>query len=193
MPKPETVEKKPRADALRNRALLVETAKRIFAEKGSATTLEEIAKAAEVGIGTLYRHFPTREDMVDAVYQAESEQIFQAAADLSAKLPPLEALRQWMLQFVDYMEVKRGMGEILKASSATPHKLKPAGTVTLQDVFDGLVRKATATGEIKVSGDPLDLLRAIGGVLNMNESPDRKSAAKQLVHVIVAGLKSAAR
>jgi len=186
---PAIAEKKPRADALRNRALLVDTAKQVFAEKGAAATLDEIAKAAGVGIGTLYRHFPTREDIVDAVYQAESEQIFNLAHELSAKLPPAEALQQWMLHFIEYMEVKHGMGEILNAT-ASDRKLKPSGPYALQDALNLLVNKATAAGEIKLEGEPMDLLRAIAGVLSMNKTPSRKAAAKQMVHVMLAGLRA---
>lgn len=186
----EILEKKPRADALRNRALLVSAAKQVFAEKGTAATLDEIAKSAGVGIGTLYRHFPAREDIVDAVYQAESEQIFNAAHDLAARLPPVDALHQWMLQFVDYMEVKQGMSEILNASSQSPRKLKPSGPYGLKDAADMLLARAKATGEIKLEGEPMDLLRAIAGVLNMNTSPNRKTSARQLVDVMIAGLRA---
>ncbi|MBG1232547.1 TetR/AcrR family transcriptional regulator [Aestuariivirga litoralis] len=191
-PAPPTSPRKPRADALRNRELLVATAREIFAQKGAAASLEEIAKSAGVGIGTLYRHFPNRDDMVDAVYQAESDELFKSVERFSAKLQPVEALRASLRQFVDYMEIKRGMGEILK-SSAKPRTLKPSGGDSLQDVFEKLLRRAEATGEIKLKGDPMDLLRAVAGVLTLNTGPANCIGAKHLVDVLIAGLKTTAK
>ncbi len=184
--------RKPRSDALRNRELLLAAAKKVFNERGAAATLDEIARQAGVGIGTLYRHFPMREDVIDAVYQIESEQIFNAGAELTEKHPPLEALRAWLMQFVDYMEIKHGMNEILNAA-ASPHKLKPPSGKNIQVVLEQLVNKATASGDIELTGDPLDLLRAIAGVLSMNKNVDRKQAARRMVDVMLAGMKKAPR
>src|ERR1700710_2006963 len=107
--------RKPRADAERNRARLLETAKAAFAEKGSGASLDEIARIAGVGAGTLYRHFPTRDALVAAVYRNETEQLVAAADRLAETHPPVAALREWLLLFVDYMATKHGMSEVLNS------------------------------------------------------------------------------
>ena len=188
--KEDLTSRKPRVDALRNREILVTAARQVFAQKGGSASLEEIARSAGVGIGTLYRHFPTREDMIDAVYQAESEQIFNAAKTLSQTHTPAEAMRAWLLQFVDYLEMKQGMTELLKSSKSEPRKLSPASGESLQDVFGGLLKRAQDAGEIQLEGDPMDLLRAIAGVVNMNNGPAKNAAAKAMVNLILAGLKN---
>ena len=98
--------RKPRADAQRNRALLLKTAKAAFAEKGAGASLDEIARTAGVGAGTLYRHFPTRDALIEAVYRAEVEALATAATRLLQERPPLDALREWMRLFVDYIATK---------------------------------------------------------------------------------------
>src|ERR1700734_4023728 len=103
-----TAVRKPRADAERNRVRLLETAKAAFAEKGSGASLDEIARTAGVGAGTLYRHFPTRDALIEAVYRNENEQIVAAADRLAKTHPPVMALRDWLLLFVDYIATKHG-------------------------------------------------------------------------------------
>src|SRR5580698_538469 len=107
--------RKARADAERNRLRLLETAKSAFAEKGPAASLEEIARATGVGIGTLYRHFPTRDALIEAVYRNETEQLVAAANGLAETHSPIGALREWLLLFVDYMATKHGMSEALNS------------------------------------------------------------------------------
>jgi AcrR family transcriptional regulator len=106
--------RKPRADAQRNRVRLLETAKAAFAEKGSGASLDEIARTAGVGAGTLYRHFPNRDALVAAVYRNETEQLVVAATRLAEMHPPVMALREWLLLFVDYIATKHGMYEVLR-------------------------------------------------------------------------------
>src|SRR5882762_6255563 len=105
--------RKARVDAERNRQRLLDAAKAVFAEKAASASLEEIARAAGVGIGTLYRHFPTRDALIEAVYRYEVEQLALAATRLSAKHPPVRALREWLLVFVDYLDAKYGMAAVL--------------------------------------------------------------------------------
>src|SRR6202011_5532308 len=107
-----TAVRKPRADAERNRVRLLETAKAAFAEKGSGASLDEIARPAGVGAGTLYRHFPPRDALVAAVYRNETEQLVAAANRLAETHPPVMALREWLLLFVDYIATKHGMYEV---------------------------------------------------------------------------------
>src|SRR5258705_7895484 len=108
-----------RADAQRNRIRLLEAAVRAFSQDGPDVTLEAVAKDAGVGIGTLYRHFPTREALVEAAYRNELARLCDAVADLLQTMPPDEALRTWMDRFVDYMTTKRGMADALRAVIAS--------------------------------------------------------------------------
>lgn len=185
--------RRPRADAQRNRVRLIDAAKTIFAEKGAAAGLEEIARAAGVGIGTLYRHFPTRDALVEAVYKNETAQLEEAAARLAATRPPVEALREWMLAFVDYMATKQGMSEALNAMADGPSGLYATSGAQMKQAIAMLCDRAVAAGEIRLDMDPLDLLRAVAGVANISSTPDWKQSARRLVEVLVTGLERDAR
>jgi len=177
----------PRADAQRNRDLLLAAAKTVFAAKGAGASLEEIARDAGVGIGTLYRHFPTREALIEALYSAEVEQLVQAAEALMRTKPPAEALRAWLLMFVDYIMTKNNMAEVLKAIvgsstyAATGAKVKE--TIAL------LANKAAASGDIVLTVEPLDLLRALAGVANLSTGPDARKSAIRIVDILMAGIR----
>jgi AcrR family transcriptional regulator len=182
--------RKPRADAQRNRLRLLEAAKAGFAEKGATVSLEEIARAAGVGIGTLYRHFPTRDALIEQVYQNESQQLAAAAAALSATCPPVEALRGWMLLFVDYLATKQIMVEALNALTGSASRIHAAaGGATLKDAIAMLTGRAVAHGDIRLNMDPLDLLRAIGGVAYKGEG-GWQDDARRLVDILIAGLRA---
>src|ERR1700757_5544214 len=116
MPKkrPQTPDRKPRADAARNRERILEVAKQAFTRSGADASLDDIAKQAGVGPGTLYRHFPTRDALIEAVYHTEVEKLAAAQRELSAKLSPIEALRAWMMLFVDYIATKQIIASVLK-------------------------------------------------------------------------------
>jgi AcrR family transcriptional regulator len=182
--------RKPRADAKRNRVRLLETAKAAFAEKGSDASLDEIARTAGVGAGTLYRHFPTRDTLVEAVYRNETEQLV-AAADRLAKLhPPVTALREWLLLFVDYIATKHGMNEVLNAIVGGTSALYSASTVQMKQTITRLVERAVASADIRLDLDPLDLLRALAGVANIGSGPDGERAAKRLIDILIAGIRA---
>lgn len=182
--------RRPRADAQRNRVRLLETAKTAFAEKGAGASLDEIARAADVGIGTLYRHFPTRDALIEAVYRNEIEQLFLAAGRLAERHPPVTALREWLLLFVDYLATKQGMSEVLKSIVHGPSSLHAASGAQVKQAFATLVNRAVASGDIRLNIDPLDLLRALAGVANISSGPDWKQAAKRLVDILIAGIRT---
>jgi AcrR family transcriptional regulator len=187
---PDATGRKPRADAERNRALLLETAKAAFAEKGKAASLDEIARAAGVGIGTLYRHFPTRDALIGAVYARESDQLAWAAELLAEKLEPAEALRQWMILFVDYLAAKHGMAEVLNSVEGGASALYAASGSQVKDTIAMLAERAAAVGAIRLDMEPLDLLRAIAGVANVSPGTNWQPAAKRLVDVLIAGVRA---
>jgi AcrR family transcriptional regulator len=187
--KPKLV-RRPRADAERNRLRLLETARPVFEEKGSAASLEEIAAAAGLGIGTLYRHFPTRDALIEAVYRNESKQLFLAAERLAAKHPPVMALREWLLVFVSYLNAKHGMAEVLNSLVGGASALYAESGAQMKQAITKLVQGAIATGEIRWDTDPLDLLRALAGVMGKNAGSESKRSASHLVDILIAGMRT---
>lgn len=186
----QSLARKPRADAERNRLLLLGTAKTAFAEKGTAASLDEIARIAGVGIGTLYRHFPTRDALVSAVYRNETEQLAKAAARFAETLSPVEALRAWLLLFIDHMATKHGMSEVLNSLVGGTSDLYAASGAQMTDAMGMLVERATASGDIHLGIDPLNLLRALAGVANISAGPDWKETARRLVDIMIAGIRT---
>ena len=180
--------RKPRADAQRNRALLLKTAKAAFAEKGAAASLDEIARTAGVGAGTLYRHFPTRDALIEAVYRNETAQLVAAADRLAETHSPLGALREWLLLFVDHMATKHGMSEALNSIVGGTSDLYSATTAQVKQAIARLIDRAVASGDIRLDFDPLDLLRALDGVANISSGPDGKQAARRMVDILIAGV-----
>jgi len=182
--------RKPRADAQRNRVLLLETAKAAFAEKGPGASLDEIARTAGVGAGTLYRHFPTRDALIEAVYRNETEQLIAAAARLAETHSPADALREWLLVFVDYMATKQGMYEALNSLVGGTSELYSASTEQMKRALAELIARAVAGGEIRLDIDPFDLLRALAGVANLGAGSGGTSAAKRMVDILIAGMQT---
>ena len=182
--------RKPRADAQRNRARLLAAAKAAFAAKGSRASLDEIARAAGVGIGTLYRHFPARDALIAAVYRNEAEQLAEAAPRLARTHPPVEALRAWLLLFVDYIAAKQGMAEALNSVVGGPSGLYAASSERTRQALAMLVERAAASGEIRLGLDPLDLLRAVAGVAYVGAGPDWPHSARRLVDILIAGVRT---
>jgi len=182
--------RRPRADAERNRLRLLETAKAAFAEKGSDASLDEIARKARVGAGTLYRHFPTRDALIEAVYRNETEQLVAAAARIAKARPPVTALREWLLLFVDYLAAKHGMSEVLHSIVGGTTDLYAASGARVKQTIGELVAGAIASGDIRFANDPLDLLRALAGVANISAGPGSKEAAKRLVDILIAGIRT---
>jgi AcrR family transcriptional regulator len=182
--------RKPRADAERNRLRLLEAAKAAFAEKGAGASLDEIARSAGVGAGTLYRHFPTRDALIEAVYRKESAQLIGSAAHLSETRAPLAALRDWLVLFVDYLATKRDMAEALNSFVGGVSDLQSASSIQVKQAISDLVDRAVRTGDIRQDVDPLDLLRALAGVATIGVGPDGEMAAKRMVDILIAGLRA---
>jgi AcrR family transcriptional regulator len=179
--------RKPRADAQRNRERILEVAKEAFARSGAETSLDDIAKQAEVGAGTLYRHFPTRDALLEAVYRSEVAKLAAAQVELSKKLPPVEALRAWMLLFVDYIAAKHLIAPALNTLVGGPMKVFESSRAQVSGAIEALVRRAIASGDIRRDLDPFDLLRALIGVSNVATSPDWKQSARRLVDILITG------
>jgi AcrR family transcriptional regulator len=184
---PEITDRKPRADAQRNRERILEVAKEEFTRVGANASLEEIAKKAGVGPGTLYRHFPTREALLVEVYRKEVEKLAAAEREFAESLPPAEALRAWMLLFVDYIAAKQIIAPALNALAADPKKVFEASYGQVWEAIRALVKRAIKSGDIRKDLDPIDLLRALIGVANVATSPDWQQSARRLVDILLAG------
>ena len=180
--------RKPRADSLRNREKLLAVAKTAFAEQGPDVSLEEIARRAEVGIGTLYRHFPNRDAIIADVYRREVGQLAEAAADLLERQPPLEALRAWMRLFVDYIGTKKLIAPALNALPGGTDELYAASGPLIIGAIELLVSRARAAGEIGEGLAPVDLLNALVGLAYGFNMPDWQASALRLIDVLIAGL-----
>lgn len=184
----EQTARKPRADAERNRLRLMAVAKAVFAEKGTSASLDEIARAAGVGIGTLYRHFATREALIGQLYENEGDQLAQAAKALSDAEPPIEALRQWLLLFIDYLSTKRIMADVLSLLGPGEDRICAASADRLITACGDLLDRARGSGDIRREVEPLDLLMAIGGGANLGHAPQWEVGAARLVDIMISGL-----
>ena len=181
--------RKPRADARRNRDSLLEAAKAAFAEVGAEASLDEIARRAGVGIGTLYRHFPTRDAVVEAVYRREVQQLADAAPRLVETLPPAEALRAWMRLFIDYIAAKKVIAPALKSSVGGGSAVYADSSVRINEAMALLVEGARARGDIRPNADSADLLRALVGFAYVNSAPDWEASARRLIDLLIDGLR----
>ncbi len=179
--------RKPRSDAQRNRERILEVAKEAFARSGANASLDDIAKEAGVGPGTLYRHFPTREELLEAVYRSEVEKLAAAERKFAETLPPIEALRAWMLLFVDYIAAKQIIAPALNALVGDPKKIFEASYAQVWEAIRALVKRAIKSGDIRKDLDAIDLLRALIGVANTATSPDWQQSARRLVDILVIG------
>jgi len=184
---PEITDRKPRADAQRNRERILEVAKQEFTRVGANASLEDISKKAGVGPGTLYRHFPTREDLLVAVYRSEMEKLAAAERTFADTLPPVEALRAWLLLFVDAVETKQIIAPVLNTLVGDPKKVFEASYAQIHEALRALVKRAIKSGDIRKDLDPIDLLRAIVGVANVSASPDWRQSARRLVEILILG------
>lgn len=176
-----------RSDKARNRANLIAAAKRAFAEKGAQASLESIAREAGVGIGTLYRNFPTRDALIEAVYHQEVETLVTASTALLAENDPMTALRKWLLMFVEFIDTKKGMSDALATLIAGPDALYKGSTVRLASSIEQLVNEAARSGALRIEVEPLDLIRAVGGVASVSPGANWKQSAVLMVDLLLKG------
>jgi AcrR family transcriptional regulator len=185
--RPQPAQRKPRADAQRNRERILEVAKQAFTRSGANASLDDIASEAGVGPGTLYRHFPTREELLQAVYRSEMEKLAAMERKFAQTMPPLEALRAWLLLFVDAIETKQIIAPALNTLIGDPKKVFAASYALMQEAIRALVKRAIKSGDIRKDVEPMDLLRALVGVAHVATSPDWQQSAKRLVDILIAG------
>ncbi len=182
-----TAPRKPRADAQRNRERILEIAKEAFSRSGANVSLDEVAKDAGVGAGTLYRHFPTREALLEAVYRSEVGKLAAAERKFAETMAPIDALRAWMLLFIDYVEAKQIIAPALNTLVGGPSKVYESTGDQIKGAIRALVTRAIESGDVRPDVEPLDLLRALVGVSYVASAPDWPQSAKRLVHILIAG------
>ena len=184
---PKAAPRKPRADAERNRDRILEVAKEAFTRFGADASLDDIAKQACVGAGTLYRHFPSREALIEAVYRTEVAKLAAAERSFAEKLPPIEALRAWMMLFVDYIAAKKIIAPVLNTLLGGASKVFESTHHQIWEAIRSLVKRAIESGDIRKDLDPIDLLRALIGVSNVATGPDWQQSARRLVEILITG------
>jgi len=182
-----TAVRKPRADAQRNREQILKVAKTAFTRSGESISMDDVAKRAGIGAGTLYRHFANRDALLAAVYRNEVEKLAAAEKTLAATLAPTEALRAWMLLFVDYIATKQIIAPALNAMVGGPAKLFDSSGQMIKDAIASLTKRAVESGDIRDDLEPLDLLRALVGVSNVASGPGWVESAKRLVDILMLG------
>jgi AcrR family transcriptional regulator len=181
--------KKPRADAVRNRERVLKAAKIVFSAGGAEASLEAVARRAGVGIGTLYRHFPTREALFEAVYRREVDQLGELAEQLKNDAAPVEALRRWLRSNVEFVATKKGMSAALAIAVQGSSELSVYSFARLTQAVGALLDRAVAAGEIRSDIGPEDLLRALVGMCYMHDQPGWQKSVLRLLDVFVDGLR----
>jgi AcrR family transcriptional regulator len=182
--------RKPRADAVRNRDRVLEAAKTVFSAGGPDASLEAVARTAGVGIGTLYRHFPTREALFEAVYRREVQQLADLAERLKQEPRPVEALRRWMRSNVKFVATKKGMSAARALAAYKNSDLYSYSFDRLTQAVGGLLDRAIAAGEIRDDISPEDLLRALVGMCYLQEEAGWQKSVLRLVDVFIDGLRT---
>ena len=185
----ETSPRKPRADAVRNRERVLEAARQVFSAGGAEASLEAVARAAGVGIGTLYRHFPTREALFEAVYRREVQHLADLAEQLKQEARPIDALRQWMRSNVKFVATKKGMSAALALAAYKNPELNSYSLERLTRAVGGLLDRAVATGELRGDISPEELLRALVGMCYLHDQPGWQKSVLRLVDVLIEGMR----
>jgi AcrR family transcriptional regulator len=179
----------PRKDAARNHDSLLSAAGEVYAERGVEASLEEIARRAGVGIGTLYRHFPSRDSLNEAVYRREVEALCDRVTDLLETLAPVDALAAWMSSFAGYVAKKRGMAMALKSALGPDNELFSYSHRRIREAIGVLVTRAAESGAIRDDVEAEDLLRAMSGICMAADSPGWSERTGRLIDLLVDGLR----
>ena len=178
-----------RADARRNREKLLAAATQAFAEEGDGVALEAVAARAGVGIGTLYRHFPSRDALVVAAYRHEVDALCAAAAERLAGQPADEALRAWLERFADYIATKRAMGDALRAAAASDSPLFADTRERILGALRLLLDAGAASGTLRADVEPTDVVRVINGIWYLPSGPLWREDVGRMLDLVVDGLR----
>ena len=189
MDEPARSERRPRADAARNRERVLEAAKTVFGTGGPDASLEAVAREAGVGIGTLYRHFPTRETLFEAVYRREVEQLVELAGQLADWPEPVAALRRWLQANVEFVATKKGMAAALAMAAYGSTELAAYTSERLTGAVRGLMDRAVRSGALRADVGPEDLLRVLVSLCHGSGAPGWQAHVCRMLDVFVDGLR----
>lgn len=153
--------------------------------------MDEIAKRAKIGPGTLYRHFPTRDDLLAAVYITEVQKLAEAQIQFSAGLPPIEALRAWLLAFIDYIAAKKLIAPLLNAMSGGPSRVFEQTNRVMEEAARSLAARAVESRDLRPDIDPMDMLRALYGISTAGSGRDWPEKARLFVDILLQGSRPA--
>ena len=179
--------RKPRADAQRNRGRILEVARLAFSRRGAEASLDDIARQAGIGPGTLYRHFPTRDALIEAVYRSEVEKLTAAGQRFANTMPPLEALRAWMLLFIEHVSDKRLIIPAMDTVAGGSMRLIEGARGLIHGAFLTLVQRAIRSGDLRSDTEPDDIVRALVGVFHTTALPGWEPSARRIVDILIAG------
>lgn len=179
----------PRADARRNRDRLLEVAAAAVARKGVEVSLEQVARDAGVGIGTLYRHFANRDGLLEAVYRHNVDQLLADADELLASRPPAEALAEFMQRFVAYVATKKGLAVHLKTVVSADSDLFTSSQAKLRAAVGRLLDAAVASGGVRADADADDLLRALAAVCMTSDATQSSDQSCRIARLLMDGLR----
>lgn len=180
-----------RADAQRNRQRILSVAKQAFTRDGAAASLDDIARQAGIGPGTLYRHFPSRDLLIEAVYRSEVEKLAAAEQHFAETMPPLPALRGWMFLFIDHVSEKSLILPAMDTVAGGATRLMEGSRGLIQAAFLASVERAIASGDLRADTDPHDFVRALIGVFHTTAMPGWEQSARRIVDVLIAGSRPA--
>ena len=192
MPKqvlPTTVARRPRVDAQRNRERILEVAREAFTRHGADATLDDIARRAEVGPGTLYRHFPTREALIEAVFRSQVEKLTAAGQRYAVSMRPVDALRAWMLLFIEYVACKLLILPAMDTLPGGSMRLIEGTRGLIHGTFRQLVQRAVDSGDFRAGTDPDDIMRALIGIFHTTSLPGWEASACRIVDILIDGLR----
>ena len=182
----------PRADAARNRDMLLAAATRAFAAADEEPSMRAIAREAGVGIATLYRHFPTRESLVDAVYRDQVERLTAGARELLGQLPPAQAMRRWMDLFADWLATKHGMIDTLRAMLESGEIAHAQSRTELLDAITTILDAGVAAGDLRPDISAEDIAASLTGIFIVAGRPGNQAQAERLLNLLMDGLRPSA-
>jgi AcrR family transcriptional regulator len=185
--------RKTRADAQRNRERILDVAKQVFTRDGAGASLDDIARQAGIGPGTLYRHCPTRDALIEAVYRGEVEKLAAAGQRLAATVAPLEALRAWMLLLIEHVSQKKLILPAMDTVAGGSMRLIENSRGLIHSAFMRLAEDAIAGGDLRPDTNPNDLLRALIGLFHTTSVPDWEQSARRIVDILIDGSRPAMR
>ena len=179
--------RKPRADAERNRERILEVAREVFTHDGAAASLDDIARKSGIGNATLYRHFATRDALIEAVYRSEVERLAAAEQRFAATMEPIEALRAWMLLLIEHISRKQLILPAMDTVTGGSMRLLEGSRPLIHTAFVAAVKNAIASGDLRSDTDPIDFVRALVGVFHTTALPGWEPSARRLVDILIAG------